>query len=47
MVCANAGIAIATVENLTPIEGFEKAKESLLSGKGLAALKKLQALSAL
>lgn len=47
VVCANAGIAIATVENLTPIEGFEKAKESLLSGKGLAALKKLQALSAL
>ena len=47
VVCANAGIAIATVENLTPIEGFEKAKESLLSGKGLAALKKLQALGAL
>ncbi|QWX84408.1 anthranilate phosphoribosyltransferase [Cellulophaga sp. HaHaR_3_176] len=46
VVCANAGIAIATVENLSPIEGFEKAKESLVSGKGLAALKKLQTLSA-
>ena len=29
VVCANAGIAIATVNNLTPIQGFEKAKESL------------------
>tara|TARA_R110000796_G_scaffold41772_2_gene103351 strand:+ start:12682 stop:13677 length:996 start_codon:yes stop_codon:yes gene_type:complete len=47
VVCANAGIAIATVENLSPIQGFEKAKEALLSGKGLVALKKLQALSAL
>ncbi len=45
VVCANAGIAIATVENLSPIAGFEKAKESLLSGKALASLKKLQALS--
>ncbi len=45
VVCANAGIAIATVNNLTPIQGFEKAKESLLSGKGLYALKKIQELS--
>ncbi len=45
VVCANAGIAIATVESLTPKAGFEKAKESLLSGKGLEALKKLQSLS--
>ena len=45
VVCANAGIAIATVNNLTPLEGFEKAKESLFGGKGLAALKKLQELS--
>ncbi len=45
VVCANAGIAIATVEGLTPLQGFEKAKESLLSGKGLAALKKIQVLS--
>ncbi|MBT9190325.1 MULTISPECIES: anthranilate phosphoribosyltransferase [Zobellia] len=45
VVCANAGIAIATVKNLTPKEGFEKAKESLLAGKGLNALRKLQELS--
>lgn len=47
VVCANAGIAIATVEGLTPKQGFEKAKESLLSGKGLGALKKIQELSSL
>ncbi len=46
VVCANAGIAIATVNGVSPKEGFESAKESLLSGKGLKALKKLQALSA-
>ena len=45
VVCANAGIAIATVNSLTPLEGFEKAKESLLGGHGLAALKKIQELS--
>lgn len=45
VVCANAGVAISTVENTTPREGFDKAKESLLNGKGLVALKKLQELS--
>lgn len=45
VVCANAAMAIATVTKCTPLEGFELAKESLLSGKGLAALKKLQELS--
>ena len=45
VVCANSGLAIATVTGCTPLEGFEKAKESLFSGKGLAALKKLQELS--
>lgn len=45
VVCANAGVAIATVEQTTPKAGFEKAKESLLSGKGLETLKKLQELS--
>lgn len=45
VVCANAGIAIATVEESSPKQGFEKAKEALLSGKGLAALRKLQELS--
>jgi len=45
VVCANSGMAIATVLNLSPKEGFEKAKESLLSGKGLEVLKKVQALN--
>lgn len=45
VVCANAGMAIATVKNLSPIEGFELAKESLRSGKALQSLKKLQGLS--
>ena len=42
VVCANAGMAIATVTECSPLEGFQIAKESLLSGKGLVALKKLQ-----
>ena len=45
VVCANAGMAIATALNLSPIEGFEKAKESLLSGKAFKALTQLQNLS--
>ena len=45
VVCANAGMAIATVDGLSPKQGFEKARESLMSGKGLRALKKLQELS--
>jgi anthranilate phosphoribosyltransferase len=45
VVCANAAIAIATVEKCTITEGFEKAKESLHSGKAFEKLKKLQALS--
>ena len=45
VVCANAGMAIATVNNCSPIEGFELAKESLLSGKASEKLKKLQELS--
>ncbi len=45
VVCANAGMAIATVEGLEPKQGFEKAKESLLGGAGLKALKKVQELS--
>jgi anthranilate phosphoribosyltransferase len=47
VVCANAGMAIATVKGLTPLEGFTQAKESLLGGKALEKLNKLQALSAL
>ena len=45
VVYANAGVAIATAEQISPKAGFEKAKDSLLSGKGLIALKKLQELS--
>ena len=45
VVCANAGMAIATALQLSPIEGCEKAKESLASGKALEALKQLQNLS--
>lgn len=45
VVCANAGMAIATAQRSTPIQGFEKAKESLNSGKALRTLKKIQELS--
>jgi anthranilate phosphoribosyltransferase len=45
VVCANAGMAIATVNSLSPIQGFEIAKESLLSGKALLTLNKLQQVS--
>ncbi len=45
VVCANAAMAITTVTNCSPLEGFQIAKESLLSGKGLLSLKKLQELS--
>lgn len=45
VVCANAGMAIATVKNLEPKEGFELAKESLLSGKAQKTLKQLVNLS--
>lgn len=46
VVCANAGVAIATVEEISLKDGFEKAKESLLNGNGSIALKKLQKISA-
>lgn len=46
VVCANAGVAIATATGNSVQQGFEKAKESLLGGKGLKALKTLQSLSA-
>ena len=45
VVCANAAMAIATVTQCTPLEGFQIAKESLLSGKGLVALNKLKNIS--
>ena len=45
VVCANAGMAIATVTKCSPLEGFQIAKESLLSGKGLLSLNKLKDIS--
>lgn len=44
VVCANAGLAIATAKQITHKEGFEYAKESLLSGKAKTCLAKLTAL---
>jgi anthranilate phosphoribosyltransferase len=44
VVCANAGLAIATAKQITHKEGFEYAKESLLSGKAKTCLTKLTAL---
>jgi len=45
VVCANAGLAIATTNQIGHKQGFELAKESLLSGKGLKALQIIQELS--
>ena len=46
VVCANAGVAISTVKEVTPKVGFEQAMESLKSGRAMESLKKLQQLSA-
>lgn len=45
VVCANAGMAIATAKDLSPIEGFEEAKLSLESGSALKVFQTLQKLS--
>ena len=45
VVCANAGMAIATYIDLSPVEGFKLAKESLTSGKAFEAFNKLQNIS--
>lgn len=45
VVCANAGLAIATTKQISHKAGFELAKESLLAGKAKAALHKLIELS--
>jgi anthranilate phosphoribosyltransferase len=45
VVCANAGLAIATAKQIRHEEGFALAKEALLSGKAKASLDKLIALS--
>jgi len=47
VVCANAGLAIATVEKCSVQDGFEKAKNSLITGQALKALTTLQELSSL
>jgi anthranilate phosphoribosyltransferase len=46
VVCANAGMAIATAKNLSAIEGFELAQNSLFEQKALKALQALQKISA-
>lgn len=45
VVCANAGLAIATANQISHNEGFELAKESLFSGKAKVCLDKLIELS--
>ena len=45
VVCANAALAIVTIEKCTVLDAFAKAKESLQSGKALEKLKKLQQIS--
>lgn len=45
VVCANAAMAIVTMENTPLLDAFEKAKTSLQSGKALEKLKKLQQIS--
>ena len=45
VVCANAGLAIATAKQISHMEGFELAKESLNSGKAKECLNKLIDLS--
>ncbi|WP_333877604.1 anthranilate phosphoribosyltransferase [Flavobacterium sp.] len=46
-VCANAALAIATVENCSIPDAFAKAEASLQSGKALEKLQKLQKISQL
>ena len=45
VVCANASVAIATVNQIELLDAFQIAKESLLSGRANMAFKKLQQLS--
>ena len=45
VVCANAGLAIATVNNISHNDGFELAKQSLESGRAKDSLEKLIELS--
>jgi len=45
VVCANAGLAISTVKNVSAIDGFQIAKESLMSRKAKQSFETLVALS--
>ena len=45
VVCANAGLAIATTKDLEPRQGFELAQQSLMDGSALKSMLKLQELS--
>jgi anthranilate phosphoribosyltransferase len=45
VVCANAGLAIATSKQISHQDGFQLAKESLLSGKAKSTLNNLIELS--
>jgi anthranilate phosphoribosyltransferase len=45
VVCANAGLAIATANDISHQEGFELARRSLKDKSALKALKKLLELS--
>ena len=45
VVCANAGMAIATSRDLSVADGFAAAKESIKSGRAFESFKKLQELS--
>ena len=45
VVCANSAIAISTKTNISLNESYEKALESLLSGKAMKSLKTLQKIS--
>ena len=46
VVCANAAIAISTANNISLLDAYASAEESLDSGRAKAALKTLQKLSA-
>ena len=46
VVCANAGLAISISKSISIKEGFELAKESLISGKALDSFNKLKKIMA-
>jgi anthranilate phosphoribosyltransferase len=46
VVCANAAVALSTATGCTPREGYDKAMDSLRSGRAQKSFKKLQAISA-